>query len=99
MKVQNSEKTSRTDWERIRNRPPEEIDTSDIPPLDDEFFENAEWRDYSVQGAAQNDAKLRIAPDPDVAAWFQSQSGDPEARMNAALRLYMLAHQEKEQTK
>lgn len=28
----------RTDWDRIDRMTDDEIDTSDIPPLDDEFF-------------------------------------------------------------
>ena len=34
-------KPSETDWERIDNLTDEEIDTSDIPPLDDSFFARA----------------------------------------------------------
>ena len=35
---------SETNWERIDQMADEEIDTSDIPPLDDAFFANAELR-------------------------------------------------------
>ena len=37
--------SSRTDWDRIDRLTDEEIDTSDIPPLSQEFFDNAIWRE------------------------------------------------------
>lgn len=38
MSAGNLKKSSETDWARIDNMKDEEIDTSDIPPLDEEFF-------------------------------------------------------------
>lgn len=35
---------SSIDWARIDRMTDEEIDTSDIPPLDDDFFARAKWR-------------------------------------------------------
>ena len=35
--------TSATDWARIDRMTDDEIDTSDIPPLDDAFFAKAKW--------------------------------------------------------
>ncbi|MGH9801191.1 MAG: hypothetical protein ACRD82_12570 [Blastocatellia bacterium] len=40
----NLKKPSETDWERIDQMSDEEIDTSDISPLDDSFFVSAQWR-------------------------------------------------------
>lgn len=37
-------KQSTTNWARIDQMTDEEIDTSDIPPLDDAFFATAQWR-------------------------------------------------------
>jgi hypothetical protein len=34
---------SETDWARIDQMVDEEIDTADIPPLDDAFFAAAQW--------------------------------------------------------
>lgn len=38
----NTSRPSRTDWERIARMTDDEIDTSDIPELGDEFFQTAE---------------------------------------------------------
>ena len=35
--------TSKTDWSRIDALTDEEIDTSDIPPLTEEFFSKSRW--------------------------------------------------------
>ena len=39
MSVNDSSNTSRTDWAALEAMTDEEIDYSDIPPLNDEFFE------------------------------------------------------------
>lgn len=44
MNARNLNKRSATDWARIDRMTDEEIDTSDIPPLDDAFFRTAKWR-------------------------------------------------------
>lgn len=41
MSVRDLKKKSRTDWARIDKMTDDEIDTSDIPPLDDAFFRSA----------------------------------------------------------
>lgn len=41
MSVRDLKKKSGTDWERIDKMTDDEIDTSDIPPLDDAFFKSA----------------------------------------------------------
>jgi uncharacterized protein (DUF4415 family) len=75
--------TSKTNWARIDAMSDDEIDTSDIPPLTDEFFSNAELRmpDSSLATAA-------IRVDSETLAWFQSQGEEAEQHMAAALRIY-----------
>lgn len=41
MNVRDLKKKSKTDWARVDRMTDDEIDTSDIPPLDDAFFERA----------------------------------------------------------
>ena len=36
--------SSRTDWDKLASMPDEAIDTSDIPPLAESFFQNAKLR-------------------------------------------------------
>ncbi|MGQ9554325.1 MAG: BrnA antitoxin family protein [Anaerolineae bacterium] len=67
----------------------EMIDTSDIPPLDDEFFARAKWR---MPGKEAVIVQVRI--DREILEWFKSQGDDWEQRMQAALRLYVAAHRE-----
>lgn len=58
--------TSRTDWARIDAMSDENIDTSDIPPLSEEFFALAQLRlpKSSFAGVFQDD--------PDFAAIMES---------------------------
>ncbi len=44
MNAKTTEKSSRTDWDRVDAMKNEEIDTSDIPPLDKAFFTGATLR-------------------------------------------------------
>jgi len=68
----------------------EENDTSDIAPLGADFFARAALQ----MPQAPRTATVTLVVDADVLAWFQAQ-GESQNRMNAALRLYAAAHQEK----
>lgn len=74
--------TSRTDWARIDAMSDEDIDTSDIPPLSDEFFAKAKLRMPSSL------ATVAIRVDSETLAWFQSKGEEAEQHMAAALRIY-----------
>jgi uncharacterized protein (DUF4415 family) len=75
--------TSLTDWERVDALTDDEIDTSDIPPLDDDFFANAEL----VMAEPKQVITIRV--DKDVVEWYKSQGKGYQTRMNAVLRMYM----------
>ncbi len=62
--------------------PDEEIDTSEIPELSDDFFKNAQM--------IVPEPYLRV--EPDILLWFKAQAQDYQARINAVLRDYVLAH-------
>ncbi|MBT9370492.1 BrnA antitoxin family protein [Rhizobium sp. CSW-27] len=68
----------------LAERSDEAIDYSDIPPLDDRFFEAAEL----VQPAGKAQITMRI--DSDVLDWFRAQGKGYQTRMNAVLKTYML---------
>ena len=86
MSVSDTNKPSKTDWARLDAMTDEEIDTSDIPVLDDDFFERASLRIPE----RRVDVTLRV--DANVLAWFKAQGEDYEERLNAALRIYAAAH-------
>jgi uncharacterized protein (DUF4415 family) len=75
--------TSKTDWARIDAMTDGEIDTSDIPPLTDDFFSKAKLR-----MPASSSAIVAIRVDSETLSWFQSKGEDAEQHMAAALRIY-----------
>jgi uncharacterized protein (DUF4415 family) len=78
--------SSKTDWAALESMTDDEIDCSDIPRLPKTFFERAEvWQPKSK-------VKITVALDEDLLQWFKAASDDWEARMQAALRLYVEAH-------
>lgn len=79
--------TSKTDWARIDAMTDEEIDTSDIPPLSDEFFAKAKLR-----LPVSSSATVTVEVDTETLAWFQQQGEESGKQMAAALRIYAEAH-------
>jgi hypothetical protein len=78
---------SKTDWERIDQMDDEDIDTTDIPPLTDDFFETGEWR---LPGKT---IQLTVEVEPEVAEWYRKQGRNSGLCMSAALRIYAQAHE------
>lgn len=64
----------------------DEIDTSDIPPLTEEFFKRAQVR------MPKQTVTLTVQIDANLLAWFKAQGDDYEQRVRAALRIYAEAH-------
>jgi uncharacterized protein (DUF4415 family) len=87
MNAKNTKRISKTDWARVDALPDDEIDTSDIPALDESFFARAVLR------SPQPLVPVTLRLDPDVLAWFKAQGDEYERRLNAALRIYVEAHQ------
>ena len=73
---------SETRFSEIEDLPEDAIDTSEIPELSDDFWENAR----------------RIIPEnylqiePEILEWFKGQGQDYYTQMNTVLRAYMEAH-------
>lgn len=63
-----------------------EIDYSDIPELDEEFFKNAKV----VLPEPKTAVSIRL--DKDVLAWFKKQGGGYQTKINAVLKTYVKAH-------
>jgi uncharacterized protein (DUF4415 family) len=79
---------SRTNWERVDALTEDQIDTSDIPPLTEEFFSKSRWRTPVPL------LNVLVQVDAQTLAWFQAQGEDYEKRMAAALRIYAEAHKQ-----
>lgn len=75
--------TSRTDWSRIDAMMDDDIDTSDIPPLTDEFFSKA-----TLRMPTSSLATVAVRIDGETLTWFQSKGEKAEQHMAAALRIY-----------
>jgi uncharacterized protein (DUF4415 family) len=88
MSAKPSKKRSKTDWDEVAIQPDSEIDTSDIPPLDREFFKSAKLR----MPAKKSSITVRL--DADALEWFRKQGKGYQTRINAVLRTYMEAHKE-----
>jgi len=86
--VSDTKRPSQTDWARLDTMADEDIDTSEIPPLDDDFFERAGLR------LPDEPVAVTVHLDADVLAWFKAQGEDYEKRLNRALRSYVEAHKE-----
>ena len=63
--------------------PDHEIDTSDIPELDEDF-----WKDATVRWPG-NKKSISIRLDADVLEFFKKQGKGYQSRINAVLRSYM----------
>ncbi len=83
MSDKDSNNTSRTDWAALEAMDDKSIDYSDIPPLTEEFFENATLRIPATQ------ARQMVQIEPDVLKWFQAQGGEYKVLINSVLRRYI----------
>lgn len=83
MNVNDSNNSSRTDWEALEAMTDDEIDYSEIPPLTEAFFENATLR------IPANQACRLIQLDLEVVEWYQSQGTDYKNLIHSVLRRYM----------
>ena len=79
---------SRKRLEEIENIPDEDIDTSDIPELDDRFWETAKM----VTPISKKAVSIRL--DSDILDWFKGQGQGYQSVINKVLRSYV-NHQQK----
>ena len=75
-------KLSKTDWKRLAQLHDKDIDTSDMPELDDSFFASAQLR-----LPAKKPVTIRL--DEDVLDWFKGQGKGYQTKINTLLRRYM----------
>lgn len=80
-------RNSKTNLARFDALTDEMIDTSDIPPLTEAFFNSAQWR------MPNKKVKITVEVDAEVAEWFKAQGERYQETLAAALRMYTQAHQ------
>jgi len=80
---------SQSRLEEILNIPDDAIDTSDIPELDDRFWENAKMIVPITKKA------VSIPLDSDVLDWFKGQGKGYQSIINNVLRTYVHHQQNK----
>lgn len=77
---------SRDRLEELQNLPDSEIDTSDIPELDETFWHNAR----KVEPVSQE--TIAISLDKDIFNWLKHQTSEYHILINQVLRAYMNQH-------
>jgi uncharacterized protein (DUF4415 family) len=77
---------SETNWERLKTISDEEIDASDIPPLDESFFADAGLR------IPKGKVSVLLNVDEEIADWYKKQGSDFQNLVNTALRDYAETH-------
>jgi hypothetical protein len=88
MSEKDLKKQSETNWDKLEAMTDEEIDVSDIPPLDDSFFANAKLR------MPKDKVSVLVNVDRETNDWFESQGVEAKDLMSAALRIYAETHKE-----
>jgi uncharacterized protein (DUF4415 family) len=86
MNEKDLKKHSETNWERLETISDEEIDTSDIPPLDESFFVGARLR------IPKGKVSVLLNVDEEIADWYKKQGSDFQNLVNTALRDYAETH-------
>jgi len=81
----NLKKQSRTDWARVDALKDREIDYSEIPELEDDFFKKAALR------MPEPKTLVTLRLDREVLEWFKKQGPKYQTRINALLRAYVEA--------
>lgn len=71
---------------QLQNLPDSEIDTSEIPELDETFWQNATEREAIARET------VTISLDRDVLNWLQQQTSQYPQLINQVLRAYMNQH-------
>lgn len=79
---------SETDWAKLEAMTDDEIDTSDIAPLDESFFANATLQ------MPKDKISVIVNVDRETIEWYEAQGEDRKNLMSAALRIYAEAHKE-----
>ena len=80
-----TKRSSGTRWKAVDRLRESDVDTSDIPPLDEAFLRSATIR------LPEPKASITIRLDREVLDWFRAQGDGYQTRINAVLRMYVKA--------
>ena len=83
----NKEQNHSTDLEKLATEPDSLIDYSNIPKLDNDFWNNA------VVKTSENKQRITARFDADAVRWFKAQGRGYQSKMNAWLRSYYESQQ------
>ena len=86
MRKMRSPEPSQTDWARVDRMADEDIDLSESPPLDEDF-----WAEAILWPGTKKQITLRL--DPDVLDFFKKQGKGYQTVINSVLRQYMSVHE------
>lgn len=86
MKKISTKTRSKTNWTRVDSLSDRDIDYSDIPELDKDFFKSATL----VLPEPKTTVTIRL--DQPVLEWFKAKGPGYQTRINTLLRAYMEAH-------
>lgn len=87
MSANDMNKPTKTNLEHFDAMTDDMIDTSEIPPLTEDFFASAKWR------MPKQKVKVTVEVEPEVMEWFRAQGENYQRYLAAALRIYAQAHQ------
>lgn len=74
---------SKTDMKRLKELKDEDIDTSEIPELNEDFWNSAEL------GSPIKKKLVSLRLDSDLLEWFQKRGKGYQTQMNQILRAFM----------
>jgi uncharacterized protein (DUF4415 family) len=74
---------SQTNWKQIKHMKNKDIDTSDMPELNESFWLNA------AIGSPLTKQLISLRIDRDVVDWFRNTGPNYQTRINQILRAYM----------
>jgi uncharacterized protein (DUF4415 family) len=86
MSEKDMNRNSKTNLDRFNALTDDMIDTSDIPPLTEDFFAAAKWR------MPKGKVRVVVEVEPEVAQWFKAQGKNSQQVLEEALRRYAEEH-------
>ena len=81
--MKEKKRSSKTNWERVDEMSDEDIDYTDSPELDNQFWQNAKL----VVPKKKERLSMRI--DSDVLVWFKEKGKGYQTMINSVLKSYV----------